>query len=410
MGGEDWEALMSRSNFGYRPTFTSLSLAALEDFDSAATLYDGSVPVWASSALEWVPTVLYSSPKSNFASSSNPSTGNDSSQGYSVGSLWVNTTTDTAFVCLDASTGAAIWSQVDVDGPKSKYDGSDAPAADSDSTDGYGIGSIWIDAANDRAYICLDPTEGAAVWKRVDPDAPKSVYSATAAPLVSNDTTEGYGVGSVWADTTNDRAYICLDSAEGAAVWKEITPTATIDGLVAQVETLSDQVSAMAGTLISLSATVTTLSTPKSYIYVRYSSTVGAGNGTDLIPDVTLATRGSNISYNSSTGVFTLAADKEYVLTATVWGYITGGSTSPSIQGWVNSATNAYISGAAGNAQNEASTTVYGMAPTTVWENNQPTSISLHKTTGGGVTTIKYRKVAGAGFNYYLLHLSVVEV
>ena len=51
----------------------------------------------------------------------------------------------------------------------------------------------------------------------------KNNTAATAAPTVNDDSGAGYSVGSLWADTTNDRAYICLDASAGAAVWKEIT-------------------------------------------------------------------------------------------------------------------------------------------------------------------------------------------
>lgn len=45
-------------------------------------------------------------------------------------------------------------------------------------------------------------------------------FAATAAPEVTNDVSEGYSVGSRWIDVTNDEAYICVDATEGAAVWE----------------------------------------------------------------------------------------------------------------------------------------------------------------------------------------------
>jgi hypothetical protein len=45
----------------------------------------------------------------NFASAVNPAVGNDSTQGYQVGSIWINTTAQTAWQCLSAAAGAAVW-------------------------------------------------------------------------------------------------------------------------------------------------------------------------------------------------------------------------------------------------------------------------------------------------------------
>ena len=55
---------------------------------------------------------------------------------------------------------------------------------------------------------------------------PRANRSATVAPGVTNDITEGYSVGSHWEDITNDKAYICLDNTDGAAVWTETTGAA----------------------------------------------------------------------------------------------------------------------------------------------------------------------------------------
>ena len=51
----------------------------------------------------------------------------------------------------------------------------------------------------------------------------KSNTAATAGPGVSDDSAAGYAVGSVWIDTTADKAYVCLDATATAAVWTEIT-------------------------------------------------------------------------------------------------------------------------------------------------------------------------------------------
>ena len=48
--------------------------------------------------------------KDNLSATTDPTTSNDDTQDYEVNSHWVNTTADRTFVCLDASTGAAIWS------------------------------------------------------------------------------------------------------------------------------------------------------------------------------------------------------------------------------------------------------------------------------------------------------------
>lgn len=49
----------------------------------------------------------------NTTATGNPGVNNDlANQGYNVGSIWINVSTDKVFICVDASTGAAIWQEV----------------------------------------------------------------------------------------------------------------------------------------------------------------------------------------------------------------------------------------------------------------------------------------------------------
>ena len=47
--------------------------------------------------------------------------------------------------------------------------------------------------------------------------------NASAGPTVDDDTTQGYSVGSMWVDVSNDATYICQDASTAAAVWTDVT-------------------------------------------------------------------------------------------------------------------------------------------------------------------------------------------
>jgi hypothetical protein len=108
------------------------------------------------------------------------------------------------------------------------------PDANDDIGSGYTVGSRWFDITADKEYVCLDNTSTAAVWKETTVTSKSDIglgnventkvnFSATDAPDANDDSGSGYSVGSTWIDTTNDRAYVCLDSTATAAVWKLIT-------------------------------------------------------------------------------------------------------------------------------------------------------------------------------------------
>jgi hypothetical protein len=93
------------------------------------------------------------------------------------------------------------------------------PIATDDVAAGYGIDSLWINttAVPPRVFQCTNPGAGVAVWRRINA---LNNYTAVIPPVVGDDDTLGYDVGSVWIDTATDLIYICAHNATGAAVWR----------------------------------------------------------------------------------------------------------------------------------------------------------------------------------------------
>lgn len=52
--------------------------------------------------------------RTNLAAAADPAVGNDNTQDYATGSLWINTTASPArlWMCVSAATGAAVWAQI----------------------------------------------------------------------------------------------------------------------------------------------------------------------------------------------------------------------------------------------------------------------------------------------------------
>ena len=56
----------------------------------------------------------------------------------------------------------------------------------------------------------------------------KMSFAESDAPDANDDTTDGWKVGSMWIDTTNDKVYVCVDITDTAAVWKELSAAGTV--------------------------------------------------------------------------------------------------------------------------------------------------------------------------------------
>jgi len=146
-----------------------------------------------------------------------------------------------------------------IDSPKNNVATVD-PTASNDSAQGYLAGSLWLNTAANRYFICENNTAGSAVWERID--QPKINAAATVAPTATDDSGAGYEVGSLWVDTTLNRVYFCVDATTTAAVWKLAGDGQNIAAWAGTTDYVAGQVVvAPDGSLVQAGSTATSTTT-----------------------------------------------------------------------------------------------------------------------------------------------------
>jgi len=65
---------------------------------------EGQVAFYNSTTQSWQPRIRH-----NLTATTNPGPGDDVTQSYEPGSVWINTSSNQAFICTDSATGAADW-------------------------------------------------------------------------------------------------------------------------------------------------------------------------------------------------------------------------------------------------------------------------------------------------------------
>jgi hypothetical protein len=119
-----------------------------------------------------------------------PTTGDDSGDGYAIGSRWFNSTTKRLYIATDVTPGAAVWVQVE---------------GDLLSVNSM-VGNVVLDATD------IDEA-GGRYWSL------KNNLAATVAPTVNDDSGDGFAAGSLFYNQSTNFLYVCEDATPGAAVW-----------------------------------------------------------------------------------------------------------------------------------------------------------------------------------------------
>lgn len=128
----------------------------------------------------------------------------------------------------------------------------------------------------------------------------KRNLAATTAPTANDDSTANYEVGSDWLDTTNDKAYICLDNTATAAVWTETTQSGGGGGVWDVTSNVTSNTGASSD------------ETADDFVF-----------GSDQLDDDGSATHDTRIIFDKSAGAF-----RAGTVTSTQWDSASRGSNS----------------------------------------------------------------------------------
>lgn len=157
-----------------------------------------------------------------------PTVNDDTGDGYVVGQLWINTASDDVFIATDVTAAASVWINLSASGGGNPpHIAAVDPTVNDDTGDGYVVGQIWVNASADSVFIATDVTAAAAVWVDVSTGGGSTTHVATADPTVNDDSGDGYVVGQLWLNTANNNVFMMRTATVAAAVWINLTkPTA----------------------------------------------------------------------------------------------------------------------------------------------------------------------------------------
>lgn len=156
---------------------------------------------------------------------------NDDITFYEMGTLWIRTSDSTAFVLVDNTNGAAVWVQLGATPGALKDDGTVPLTTDWDAgshqiraetfySDGTGVAPFTVASAWKVSNLnadMLDDLEG---------EDYNRVASDSSTPGASEDE---HPVGTIWINTALEKAYVCVDNTPLSAVW---TAVGTVTGVL----------------------------------------------------------------------------------------------------------------------------------------------------------------------------------
>ncbi len=104
-------------------------------------------------------------PRNNYIGAIDPSPSNDETQSYDIGSMWITSVNKKVWVCTNNAPGAAVWTSLGILAPIANYTAITPPsAAVNNASQGYAVGSVWMDVEHGKGYIVMKTSP--FTWKQ----------------------------------------------------------------------------------------------------------------------------------------------------------------------------------------------------------------------------------------------------
>lgn len=197
--------------------------------------YNGSN--WVNKTVAEVKTAL-DLKLNNYAATAAPGVGDDSADGYSVGSQWYDGTNDNMYHCLDATVGAAVWVQGDVvaadlGAAATKGFIDDDTFATASATSAASSESIkaYVDAAIVSGIAAIFGANFKIKWARVDGTGTPSITSGSGISSITDNGSGDYTFNFT-ASFSSATSYIAIGFAggSGAIISNQSSATAPAAG------------------------------------------------------------------------------------------------------------------------------------------------------------------------------------
>jgi hypothetical protein len=227
-------------------------------------------------------------PLNNYSAIVDPTVTDDISKNYRIGSEWINTLTGKEFVCINSTTGAAVWVDT-ITIPivtKNNFEAIIDPTSGDNASEGYSVGSSWVNTITRKKFTLIGFDVLDAVWQEDGAGAiPLNNFSATTDPDSENDNANlGYSIGSTWINTETATKFTLVSFDEGDAIWQEDRSGSTPLNNYDAVEDPTDGDDADEG--YSVGSTWINTVTSKQFILIAFDGDddpvwqeVGAGGG-----------------------------------------------------------------------------------------------------------------------------------